>query len=323
MSIDGLSGASGAMGPQVGAPSALRRVLELGWIEGRVTALLGEGEARISTALGPLTVTLAALQPMPGDRLRLRIDPQTGQLRIETLAPHDPPAALPAAGAGAMAGAGRAVQEGAAFLPSAVLAGLQPLLPGGGGQAGPPMPQADVALYSLLAALFPAAVADGRLRRPDRRRPNAYRPDPGPEAPPPEVAPEPPDSAGTEPDLTLADAPETLVWLEVPPEVPPAAQPDAGGPAPRPVAGEPTEDFPGSRAAIEIGIAGTGRVRLQAHLGGGRVSFEVTSEGELPPALVERIRARARSLAESWDAPLDLRWTGAGGAGADGPAAQP
>ena len=319
MSIDGLSGASGAMGPQVGAPSALRRVLELGWIEGRVTALLGEGEARISTALGPLTVTLAALQPMPGDRLRLRIDPQTGQLRIETLAPHDPPAALPAAGAGA----GRAVQEGAAFLPSAVLAGLQPLLPGGAGQAGPPMPQADVALYSLLAALFPAAVADGRLRRPDRRRPNAYRPDPGPEAAPPDVAPEPPDSAGTEPDPAPADGPETLVWLEVPPEGLPEGPPGGGGPHPRPVEGEPTEDFPGSRAAIEIGIAGTGRVRLQAHLGGGRVSFEVTSEGELPPALVERIRARARSLAESWDAPLDLRWNGAGGSGAAGPAAQP
>lgn len=323
MTIDGPSGAGGPLVPPVTASSALRMVMTQGWLEGRVAALLGERGYRVATAFGPLIVTEAARQFAPGDLLRLRFDARSGRVWAEPFP--TAPAAINAATTEETASpaAGLPFARSVA-LPSAVLAGLQPLLPGtaglASGAAPPPLAQPpDPLLFAFLAGLFPQASAEGRgseRLRTRRRRPAywAYRQtedgtgDPAEEAEEAGMAEqaEPNDAAG--PDDAEAEAVFARLdsWLEL---SDPAA--DAS-----PEADEAAGDDRDERAGIEVTLAEGGRLRLDAKLGAETLRLEITSDRALPDRLIARIRERAERFAVSLGVRLDFcQCAGAGNSG--------
>ncbi len=315
MSLGGPSGIGGPPLPPVGAPESLSRLLGQGWVAARVTAILANDTVRLATNIGSLSLTMEQVPFAIGTALQLRVDPHSGQVQVKPLTPLAlPTAAAPAAAAEAQLAAEPSSQPlpfaGGPSLSSAVLAGLQPVLPGSGWVGAIPLgaPQPDALLYSLLAAAFPAAVASGRLRRPQARRNPHLRGYRSPEEPtaaeplPPVTPYFDPPKPDPEPVEAGWEEPEEVVWLDPGPVQPPALD------------GEPTEDMPGSRAQVELVLAGAGRVQLDAHMTEGRIRVGVHSEGPLPPALRERVRAAAEALAKSWQAPLDLAWNEAPGA---------
>lgn len=315
MNLDGPSGPGTPRVAPAGGDGAVRQLLAQGALEGRVTADLGPGGLRVATAFGILTVTEAALPFLPGDLVRLRLDVKNGRIKA------DPPGSAPTAAAPGAAAAEEALPPPVLSTPlgrnlalsSAVLAGLQPLLPGAGGHPGlapPPGLSPESPAFAFLAALFPGAQPDRRPARPSRalRRQawRAYHPDEEEDERPPPGAEDGPPPAGTdadpetaELDLTeIVDPAELLAvtWLD-----------PAPGPGPDPgLDGEPTEDDPGSRAAVEFLLAGAGRLKIEAHLAPDRIRLSLSAAAPLPEALLDRIRARAETLARDWARPLEI-----------------
>jgi hypothetical protein len=305
MTLGGPSGPSGS--PLRPAPTGgtIRQFLEQGPLEGRVTADLGAGGLRVATALGLLTVTEAALPFLPGDPVRLRLDLRTGRIRAE------PPVPTPGQPPGAATDEAAASPAQPALLPrnpalaSAVLASLQPLVPGhGAAGAAPPIGlPPDSPAFAFLAALFPEAMPNQRLSRalrplPRRRAHRAYHPDatedaPIPEQPEPEPPPEP-----ERPEILDAAEIADLRWQ------PPPEDPDPV------LEGELTEDEPGSRAGLEITLTDGARLQFAAELRKDRVRLVLRSDHPLPEGLAARLRARAEPLAQARGLPLDLALDG-------------
>ncbi|WP_102223664.1 hypothetical protein [Acidimangrovimonas sediminis] len=233
------TGGGGALPPLPGAgAAALRQLAQAGWVEGRISQLLPGGGARIATVLGLIVAPEAGAGLMPGDRVRLRMNPQTGQVEAEALRPGtaapaggsgfgQPGTAAPAPIAGAQtAGAQSAGSPSAAsstplpptpmaalllaaseeaqgpHLNSVAFAGLAPVPGGAAGALGAALPPPGSPLYGLIAALFPP---DQRARRETGRT----RRDAAPawweafaedaEAAPPPAAPDPPEPARRDP----------------------------------------------------------------------------------------------------------------------------
>ncbi|TMV49219.1 hypothetical protein FGG78_40220, partial [Thioclava sp. BHET1] len=142
MTIGGPSGVGNGPAAVTRAITALARLAEVGSVDGRVSALLSNGGMRVATPIGLLLVADAGPYK-PGESLRLRYDPQTGQAVPETTS-----AAARGNGASPATGAAAAVLTEAAEpdLPAlspllqgnstapgvqaAILAGLQPVVAG-------------------------------------------------------------------------------------------------------------------------------------------------------------------------------------------------
>ncbi|GHD99266.1 hypothetical protein U879_09470 [Defluviimonas sp. 20V17] len=313
MSLGGPTGAGSLPPlPLPAGSAALRQLAQSGWIDGRVSSMLAEGGARIATALGLVIAAEVAAGLMPGDRVRLRMNPQTGRIEAELLRPGAAPVSAPAPGPGPGAAAPVAPPQPSALvtgaptphLPSAALAGLAPILPGGGAPGAAPPPGAP--LYGLIAALFPGPAGPSATRATRRGgRKGAAFADTGvteeettDDAPPPTQAAEAPRSPRRDPldlvDWTLASGAEPPA-AEVPRTEPPPAE------APRPAL---TEALAAQFARLSGHLPEAGAIQLDARRLGDHITLEVFSEAPLPAEFARLIRTQAEALARAWDARL-------------------
>lgn len=312
MSIAGPSGAGGAQLPPSASSAALRRLVETGFLDGRMTADLGDRGLRISTVFGPITITEAALPFVPGQQVRLRYDARTGRVVAEPEAPRQQAggtlqsgpqaAAQPPGQEGAPGLAPQSAFARPAALPSAVLAGLQPLTPGAGHALGvaaqaPAAGAPESILMGFLASLLPGALpADREERLRSQRRRAAWRAYTPFSSDPADPAPDEGGPAPADPQpLFTRDETETLIWISLPP--------DAGQPA---LDGEVTEDLPGSRASFELRLADGTHLQVEARHSQGVIRATVRSDLPLADALIARIRQKGVEMAQRWEAEFVL-----------------
>lgn len=315
MSLGGPTGPGGLPpAPLPAGGAALRQLAQSGWIDGRVSSMLADGGARVATALGLVLAPEAAAGLMPGDRVRLRMNPQTGRIEAELLRP-GAPAPTPAGGAAPGPGAAPPVappmpaalvaEALTPHLPSAALASLAPILPGAGGALGAPPPP-GAPLYGLIAALFPGRTGPSGSRRTHRRA----RPGTGPadfggaEGETPDDAPAPPQAVEA-PRPPQRDPLDLVEWtLTTGPDAPPgeeAADEPAPAEAPPPSL---TEALAAQFAQLSGHLPEAGAVHLDARRLGDHITLEVSSEAPLPAEFARLIRSQAEALARAWGARL-------------------
>lgn len=306
MSLGGPTGAGGIPGglPQQQAP--LARLAQSGWIEGRIASLPPEGGARIATFLGIVVAPEASAGMMPGDRVRLRLNPQTGKVEAQPLHPGQSAAEGPAPTAtprplSPLSPVMVAAEPVAPHLTSAALAGLSPILPGPASGLGAAMPPPGSALYGLIAALFPRDDIRQRAPAPARRAGPGRSPDTAAENPAedtddaPLLPVDPPAQISRDPlDVIEWQAPAAGTEEETLPEDAPIPP---GSPALPPVQA-------GQIVRMSGALPGGGSVHLDARRLGDLITLVVSSDRVLPATFAQLIRRQAEALALAWGARL-------------------
>ncbi len=212
---------------------------------------------------------------------------------------------------------------------AAILSGLAPVstgAPAAEGALASVFPQAGSPVFSLIAALFPALVIDGRLAEMARRARRRYG-GPGRYARAAETAlaeDEPAADDGTAAPVPTAGRIEWSMPLfsgeamlrarwQLDHGVPPAAaDPSAADPTADGAEAEAAPDAdtaPGLHARLEITLDRHGRVVVDGWQDARTITVRVTSGQALGRELAAAIEARAQALARGLNRRLSLQWT--------------